>query len=355
MKQIVCVGGFLDNISDVLKQIAVRKLFLVCGNSFDRAINREWKFDSNIKITRFSNFNSNPDCSSIKEAISLFKDSGCDGLLAVGGGSAIDVAKCVKFNLESDELPFIAVPTTAGSGSEATRFAVYYKDGQKQSVSNSCIIPNFVILDYRFLNSLPNYQKKCTLMDAFCQAIESYWSVNSTVESKSYASKSLNVFTRLWKDYIYNPSAEILEEVMEASYNSGKAINITQTTAVHAMSYKLTSIYHLPHGHAVSLCMPLVWNYMIENTEKCCDDRGSEYLVKTFKEIAGLLGCETPHKAVNFIENIIGDFGLAKPFSQNRSLELKELSKSVNQERLRNNPVLMTENVLYGLYEKIIK
>ena len=80
-----------------------------------------------------------------------------------------------------------------------------------------------------------------------------------------------------------NNEKEALNNMLIAANYSGKAINITQTTAPHAMSYKLTSLYEIAHGHAVALCLPPVWEYMIKNSDKCIDPRGEKHLLGVFK------------------------------------------------------------------------
>ena len=97
---------------------------------------------------------------------------------------------------------------------------------------------------------------------------------------------------------------EAAERIMTASNYAGRAINITQTTAPHAMSYKLTSLYRLPHGHAVAICMPKVWRYMLENENKVTDQRGNEYLCAVFQEISKSLGCESPEEVVGWFETV---------------------------------------------------
>ena len=368
MEQILYSGkDSFKEMSTIINLKKINRLFLVCGNSFDRLGIKDYLYHLGVEIIRFSNFTPNPDYIDIRKAIDYFNSNNCDALLAIGGGSAIDVAKCVKnyhkcnnneFWKEESinaELPFIAIPTTSGSGSEATRFAVFYINGEKQSVNNNSIIPNFVILDCKLLYTLPDYQKKCTLMDALCQSIESYWSVNSTDESKKWASKAIEQICENWKNYIFNPNDKVLERIMLASYYAGKAINISQTTAAHAMSYKLTSLYGLPHGHAVVLSLPKIWEYMSNNLDKCCDKRGSAYLEQTFNEICLLMNCKNTTQAIDFFYNVIKILGLSKPNSEDRKKDLEILTKSVNKSRLKNNPVYLDESILYDIYERILQ
>ena len=93
----------------------------------------------------------------------------------------------VEQKYQETGIKLIAIPTTAGTGSESTRFSLLYYNGEKISVNHDSIIPNVAILEGAVLKPLPDFQKKCTLLDALCQAIEAWWSVNSTDESKEYS------------------------------------------------------------------------------------------------------------------------------------------------------------------------
>ena len=146
------------------------------------------------------------------------------------------------------------MPTTAGTGSEATRYAVIYFDGEKQSISDYSCIPSAVLMDASVLKTLPIYQKKSTMMDAFCHAIESYWSVNSSEESRQYSRRAIQLIMENKDLYIGNDETGNTQ-MLKAAHLAGKAINLTQTTAGHAMCYKLTSLYGIAHGHAAALCV----------------------------------------------------------------------------------------------------
>jgi len=231
-------------------------------------------------------------------------------------------------------IPLIALPTTAGTGSESTKFAVIYYEDKKQSVTHDSIIPDFAILVPSLLETLPLYQKKCTLLDALCQGIESWWSQNSTPESVEYSKKAVRGIIKNYRLYL---SGEANEEIMLSANFAGRAINITQTTAAHAMSYKITSLFSLPHGHAVAICLPYIWEYMISHQEKCIDPRGSNYLANVFLDIAKVLNCSTPQKGVEFLRLMLSQLGIFSPKVTDTQLDI--LTASVNPERLRNNPV----------------
>ena len=183
-------------LDEWLEAAAVRCIFLVCDPSLaflDRFNRKLAALETRFRIVRFSDFRPNPSYGSVVRGVEAFRASGADAIVAVGGGSAMDVAKCIKLysnmppgsdylrqTVVPNGIPFLAMPTTAGTGSEATRFAVVYRDGAKQSIADDSCIPSAVLLDPSCLETLPPYQKKSTMMDALCHAVESFWSVNST-------------------------------------------------------------------------------------------------------------------------------------------------------------------------------
>jgi alcohol dehydrogenase class IV len=120
------------------------------------------------------------------------------------------------------------------------------------------------------------------------------------------------------------------------------------------MSYKLTSMYGLPHGHAVALCLPEVWLYMLEHPEKCIDPRGEDRLAFIFEWLGRLMCCDSPEKGLMMFRAILFSLEMPKPQSKDREAELDILTHSVNPERLRNNPVALDEEIIRFIYNKIL-
>lgn len=366
----------IDHLPCILQEIGCKKLFLVIDSSYPFL---------NIKDTiealpvsekvKFSDFTPNPLYEQVCKGIELLKSSKCDTILAVGGGSAIDVAKCIKLAVlvkegndaiipplvntrvecDGSKLPFIAIPTTAGTGSESTHNAVMYYEGSKQTVTNDGILPDYAILEPSVLKTLPLYQKKCTMMDALCQGIESWWSVNSTEESYDYSRKCIELIMANWRKYIFDNDDEAAANIMLGANYGGRAINITATTAAHAMSYKITSLYGLPHGHAVAVCLPEIWQYMIENLDSCIDRRGQDYLTCIFDNISKSMGCTSPKEAISLFREIKKEMDLTNPLTGNKEDELRELSTSVNPIRLKNTPVPLPRDIIVQLYSIILQ
>lgn len=357
----------IDKLGEALE--GASRVLVVCDGSYPFLNIREEIESLPVSKEFFSQFSSNPLYESVCEGVKVFNSEHCDAILAVGGGSAIDVAKCIKLycRMPEDNLylnqPYVdsgvkltAVPTTAGTGSESTRFAVIYYDGKKQSVTHDSIIPNYAILEPKVLNTLPLYQKKCTMMDAFCQGIESWWSINSTDESKQYSRIVVETVIRNWRDYIVNNTDDAAERIMLAANYSGRAICITQTTAAHAFSYKLTSMYGLPHGHAVAVCLPEIWEYMLKFPDRCVDVRGTDYLTGIFDDIAETMDASSPLEAVHVFRSMMTEMAMVKPsLLKDRQAEIDILSKSVNPIRLGNNPVAIPDDCIRSIYGSIIE
>ncbi len=352
-----------SNIDTVLHEIGSKQYMLVCDSSFPFLSIK----DVFLPAVLFDQFTPNPLYEDVCKGVELFNQHHCDAIVAVGGGSTIDMAKCIKLYCKMDPnqnylqqeyrdcgVPLIAVPTTAGTGSESTRYAVIYFEGTKQSVTHESIVPNYAILEPSLLTTLPLYQKKCTMLDALCQGIESMWSVNSTEESMIFSKIAIDLIMQHWHDYIEQNSAEAADAIMLAANYAGRAINITQTTAPHAMSYKLTSMFGLPHGHAVALCLPEVWMYMLEHPEKCIDPRGKEHLEFVFEWLGQIMGCDLPYKGLMMFRAMMLSLDMPKLESKNRDAELDILTKSVNPERLKNNPVALDDFVIHCIYNKIV-
>ena len=356
----------IENLSKVLENC--RKVLLVCDSSFPFLSIRKDIEGVSIPYVVFDQFTPNPLYEDVVKGVDLFNAEHCDTILAVGGGSSMDVAKCIKLYCKMPKgklyleqeyrdtgVKLIAIPTTAGTGSESTRYAVIYYDGKKQSVKHDSIIPNVAILEPKVLKTLPLYQKKCTMLDALCQGIESWWSVNSTEESKKLSKQAVETIMRWWREYIFENTDESAKQIMQAANLAGQAICITQTTAAHAFSYKITSLYKLPHGHAVAVCLPEIWDYMLVHPEKCIDPRGPEYLASVFSAIAQSMGCHSPAEAIIGFRQMLDAMEMKNPTSENRKVDLNTLSESVNPIRLKNNPVKLDALSAQDLYYLIIQ
>jgi len=315
MKQKEYFGhGSIENLKSILERDKPKNIFLVTGNNSyvssgaEKALN---KILGSYHVKRFHGFETDPKLEEVEDGISLFNQGDYDFMVAIGGGSVIDTAKLIntfsankgrpidyitkELLLKNKGVPLVAIPTTAGSGSEATHFAVIYNDKAKFSVAHENILPDYAILDYQFTKDLPAGITASTGIDALSQAVEACWSINSTEESNKYAQEAILLIQDRLRDAVINIGRKSREEMMKASNLAGKAINITKTTAPHAISYILTSKFGIPHGHAVGLTLGkmLVYNSLVTDDD-INDPRGSEYVRQNIEDLCRALGAKTP-------------------------------------------------------------
>lgn len=351
-----------NRVGDVLKKLGLKKLFIVCGRSFDNTKLKAYfsmlSKREGIELIRFSDYTANPEADSVYKAKALFLKESCQGIIAVGGGSATDLSKYLRLLIYREQslqyglpVPFFVIPTIAGSGSEVTSFAVIYEGQEKLSVSHEICMPEVVFYDSSLLETLSLYQRSSALLDAFCHCIESLWSVNSTSSSILYAESALKILMEHKDEYILNlPSGN--KKLQKAARYAGMAINISKTTAAHAMSYKITKLFGIPHGISAGLCLQQVWKHIIENKGQCRDVRGEKHLELIFDIICKSFECNNIEAALQKYVKILKDFELPK--INIKSDDLLLLANSVNTERLNNFPVPVSSAQLKSMYEAII-
>ena len=302
----------------------------------------------------FSGFHPNPDLADATAGAELFQREKCDGLVSIGGGSSIDTAKAIKafLNVRSfDEIasnhypdhmtvPHIAIPGTAGTGSEATQTAVVYVNGKKISLNHPDLLADGVILDAELLETLPLYHKKSCALDALAQGIESYWCNSATPDSRVHSYLAiLGVLDNL-KAYLAGDS-HAASEMLDASFQSGKAIQITRTTAAHAMSYQITKMFGLAHGHAVMITLPALW--------EMASDR--EEMKTVLKELSGFMRLGDPLMVPRLLKGMMLDLDMKIPEMPDQNT-LDILTDSVNAERLSNHPVFMSREDVREAYRR---
>ena len=327
----------LNNYDELQKllQNSGKNILFIHGKSAEK-FSRLYECLSDKRVVHFTGFTPNPKIEDATAASEFFRLNKCGVILAVGGGSAIDTAKYVKLNNPDSML--VVIPTTAGSGSEATKFAVLYEDGKKLSITDEKIIPDSVLFDSELLKYLPDYHRKSSALDALSHALESFWSVNASESSKKFSREALTNITRLLENYpdSYNP-----EEMLKNSYTAGQAINLAQTTAGHAMCYKITGLYNIAHGHAAVLCNRVLFKWLISHEK-----------LPVLKDIAESMNCRTPEEAAEKFNAIFERLNLQIPEANDQ--EIKILSESVNPERLKNFPAKLDLFTIKNLYMEIL-
>ena len=358
------IGSSL-NIEQYIRKYFAKNIFLVHGKkSFYESGMSDVISDLQNKysFTSFSDFTSNPKIEHVKKGIDLYRSKKFDIIISIGGGSALDIAKLIKGlaksegDLELDiennhysqnNTPLIAVPTTCGSGSESTHFAVVYINGIKYSFANKNLLPNYALIDGNLSLSGSNYLKACSGLDALCQSIESHWSVNSTKVSRGFSLQAMDKLINNLKEFILSPSVNSINEVALASNLAGRAINISKTTAAHALSYSITSNYGIPHGHAVAFGMPYFIKYNSDFSLKNLNQGISERDLKNrFLEIFNCFAVSDAKQCSDVFTDLVRDIGInmSKLKNEISKTELKGIIDDLNEERAKNNPRKVNKN-----------
>ncbi len=352
----------IDKLKDILKEHSSEKIFLVSGKKSYSLSGAKYKINPLLNeknITFFNDFSPNPEINEVLNGIKKYKQNNPDITIAVGGGSVIDMGKIINLlsnnhddllsyikgmkqpNLEGK--PFIAIPTTSGTGSESTHFATVYINKKKYSLADKkLLLPDISIVDPSLTSSMPPYITASTGLDALSQGIESFWSVNSTKLSRSYAKEAVKLAFFNLEKAVNNPDKTSRLNMSKAAHLSGKAINISKTTAAHSISYPITSYFGISHGHAVALTIGQLLEFNANvNDNDCNDNRGADFVKKRLNEIIKLIDCKNPYEAKNSFHSLIKNIGLNLQLHKlNINDEARKLiiDKGFTPERMNNNP-----------------
>ena len=379
-KQILITGKQIPNkLKKQIKGDNPKKIFLVTGkksyfnsksNDFIESIINDFSF------IRFYDFSENPKIEDVKRGIELFKKNNCDYVISIGGGSVLDMAKlinigcanesdfsylvnnCSKIKRKGKKL--IAIPTTSGSGSEATHFAVLYVNEKKYSISHpEYMLPDVVVLAPSLTYTNSKKQTAISGVDAFSQAVESFWSNNSTIESRRYSTKAIKIILKYLPKAVNQNCVISREKLLFGSYFAGCAINIAKTTGAHALSYTLTSKYQIQHGQAVILTLIEWFEFNSHaNDKNVSDKRGLKYVKNIMLRLKMLISgtkvtAFTIQTLLNFMKSI--DISTTLNDFEIRHEELEIIVNNVNIERLDNNPVFVNKNDLLMLLKNSIE
>ena len=239
-------------------------------------------------------------------------------------------------------LPLVAIPTTAGSGAEATHFAVVYADGVKKSAAHVSMRPTVAVVDPQLTAQLPATITAHSGLDALCQSIESIWSVKANEESLGYATEALGLVWSHLEQAVNQPTPEYRAAMARGSHLAGQAINITKTTLPHALSYSITTRHGVPHGAAVALTLgsALIYNETVSDAD-CVDPRGPDSVRKRIDSIRHIMGDASVEECAAQLKGLLGSIGCPATLREagiTNENQLKLICQDVNVERLSNNP-----------------
>ncbi len=377
IQQIYSGYGSLGKLSEILHDCSPNRILLVAGKkSYSDSGAEKLIGDllSQFDYGRFSEFENNVKLDDLKRGIDIFLSGKFDFIIGIGGGSVIDMAKAISLLVSQEnspeeiikgiakpsvrQVPTIIIPTTAGTGSESTKFSVVYIDKIKYSLAHDSLIPDYVILDPIFTLNVPQYITACTAFDVLSQGIESFWSTQSTKESRELSKKAIKLAILNIIQVVNDPDKLSREMMLQASNLTGQAINTAFTTAAHAVSYSFTSFFNIPHGHAVALTLPyfLELNYYI-NEKNIQDERGVEFVQDRMNELIEIFEQSSIANAVEFLKILIQKIGLETNLTklgiQEKDFDLI-IANGFNPQRMKNNPVKIIKEDLREILDKIL-
>lgn len=272
--------GSLLRAADILRENGLRRPFVVasrrqCADEHFRAL-QETLDEQDILLSIFSSVEPNPSVETVEKIAAQYKIDGCDCFLVIGGGSPMDAAKAAAARLARPEKtvpqlggllkvrrrvpPLIAVPTTAGTGSETTIAAVVTDGHHKYAISDLCLIPRYAILDPTLSTGLPPRITAETGMDALTHAVEAYLSrfYNTGMTRALAESAVVAIFAHLERAYRDGASLDDRAAMLQASFDAGAAFTRASVGNVHAIAHTLGGLYGVPHGLANAVLLPLV-------------------------------------------------------------------------------------------------
>lgn len=242
--------------------------------------------DEKIKYRVFSEVESDPEIAIMEKGKKIFKGDQHDIIIGLGGGSSMDTAKIISFLatnegavkdyfgvgiFKNDPIPVIAIPTTAGTGSEVTKFAIVMdkENKLKFNIRSDQLYPKVAVLDPTLLQSLPPKAIAYPGIDAFIHAIESFLSMQSNLITQQLSLAATRLIYHALVPFKENPKdTEFASKVLYGSCLAGMAFTNVGLTAVHAMAHPIGAFYHLPHGLA---CALLLCSVLKENGDAALD------------------------------------------------------------------------------------
>ena len=326
-QEIVFGVGSLKKLPDLLKKSGSKNALLVSDRGLEKfgvvAKVSEVITASGIDCGVFLDVEANPSCETVEAATKVYKDRGATSLIALGGGSPMDVAKATGViatyggkiteyegpaKVPGKTVPLVAIPTTAGTGSETTAFTVITDRSRnyKLTVFSYEVMPNYALLDPDMITSLPPHIAASTGIDALVHAIESYISVGATPFSDSMGEKAMDLIGKNIRQFVANrANVEAASAMLLGSTFAGIAFSWARLGNSHAMAHPLGGYFNVAHGVANAILLPtileynaladngryeVIYNYIKPKGKRLVGDFTPEVLLEEIRELCKVLG-----------------------------------------------------------------
>ena len=368
---------FGDKALDKLSEISNKKVLIICDNFMKTsgiADKVASKLD-NCEVSIYSDIVPDPSVQIVAFGVQKLRKLGADIIIALGGGSSIDGAKAIReyyknlFKADYRDIKFYAIPTTSGTGSEVTEYAVITnkEENLKYALADKSLLPDVAILDPELVKSVPKSITADTGMDVITHAIEAYVSNTATDFSDALAEKALTLaYNNILRAYNNGNDIEAREGLHNASCLAGMAFNSSGLGITHSLAHAIGGKLHIPHGKANAIILPYVMEFNSGLDNKLYMQECSE-VAKKYSRLAKLLDMNANSTVIgvnNLIKNI---FELQKKL--NIPQTLMELGVDINivlgaKEEILNaalkdictkaNPVDVSREELEKLLDRII-
>lgn len=347
--------GRFAELESVLKELGSKKCVIACGRHFAPEAEKLVSATDAV-CAYYGEVEQNPQLSGIIETARLAREHNADTVIGIGGGSSIDTAKfaaaIAKGEREAidyyrgdapfpkERLMIIAVPTTAGTGSEVTQVSVVSNGSEKRTINNPVFMPTAAIVDPNMSATVPPRTTMNTGLDAMAHALEGYWSRSHQPIPDLMAIESVRlILENLEKAYKDGGDMEARSNMAYAALLGGLAFALPKTAASHACSYPLSEDYHLPHGEACA--------FTLDSLVKINADERLEYLCRR----VGLSGTDELAQRIAALKKLAG---LRTRLSDLGEVDLDKLVRDCAAHPLmNNNPVKLGEDGLRRMFENL--
>lgn len=364
-----------EEVAGIIKEMGLKKALIVTDKTLynlgltldlEKALSK-----SDIEYIVYSDTVANPTTKNVEDALLVYKNEECDLIIAFGGGSSMDCAKAVGARVVRPnktlnkmkgllkirkKLPLlIAIPTTAGTGSETTLAAVITdaETRHKYAINDFSLIPHFALLDAKLTVNLPPFVTATTGMDALTHAVEAYIGKSTTKDTRKNALEATKlIFENLLDVYHKGQNLEKRKNMLVASYKAGLAFTKSYVGYVHAVAHSLGGKYNVAHGFANAVILPIMLKKYGKSVYKKLYELGL---------YAGLFSKETSYEEasnifIKKIEELNTQMNIGDKIPGIRKEDIEELAKTAEREAnpLYPVPKLFTAKELENVYLDIM-
>lgn len=375
--KIVAGASSIKAISDIVTDYQAKKVLLITDQGVWNAglVQKPKNLleSAGVAVKIINTTPPEPNADQVSQIFETAKNSGCEMIIGLGGGSSMDVAKIVAIMLTNAHsirelldgakitkrgIPTLMIPTTAGTGAEATPNAIFLVPEKelKIGIVSEKMLPNCIILDPELTVNLPKAITAATGMDALAHGIECYISKKANPFSDTFALKSINLISRsIRKAYNNGKDLAARQDMLLGAMFGGISIATSSTVAVHALSYPLGGKYHIPHGLSNAILLPHVMKFTLDAAE----EKFKDIAVAMELETAGLSARQAAEKMIDNLYSLIYDLNLKvdlreKGIHESDIDSMAEASLKVTR-LLNNNPKPMNKDDIREIYKKLFE